>query len=111
MLRAERLHNLNRMAIIIMRFLLLGGFNEVKALLQGGRAPDRRGGYTQCEIAAVDNCATGTVSNVQKRMHSSIIDDITSSMSASAARLTTFCAVVEMLGVLLLPAGSKTGGQ
>ena len=112
MLRIERLHNLNRMAIMIMRFLLfLGGGNEVKALLQGGRAPARRGSYTQREIAAAANCATGTVSNVQKRMRSSIIDDITSSMSASAARLTTFCAVGEMLGVLLLPAGSKTGGQ
>ncbi len=111
MLRTERLHNLNRMTIMVMRFLLLGGFNEVKALLQGGRAPARRGGYTQREIAAAANCATGTVSNVQKRMRSSIIDDITSSMSASAARLTTFCAVGEMLGVLLLSAGSKTGGQ
>ena len=71
MLRTERLHNLNRMTIMIMLFLLLGGFNEVKALLQGGRAPARRGGYTQREIAAAANCATGTVSNVQKRMRSS----------------------------------------
>lgn len=70
------------MAIMIMRFLLFLGVNEVKALLQGSCAPARRGGYTQREIAAAANCATGTVSNVQKRMRSSIIDDITSSMSA-----------------------------
>ena len=100
MLRTERLHNLNRMAIMIMRFLrFFGGFNKVKALLQGGCAPARRGGYTQREITAAANCATGTVSNVQKRMRSSIIDDITFSMSASAARLTTFCAVGEMPGL------------
>ena len=36
---------------------------------------------------------------------------ITSSISALAARSTTFCAVGEMLGVPLLPAGSETGGQ
>ena len=36
---------------------------------------------------------------------------ITSSMSASAARSTTFCAAGEMLGVLLLPAGSEIGGE
>ena len=32
------------------------------------------GGYTQREIAAAANCATGTVSNVQKRLRSSGID-------------------------------------
>lgn len=36
---------------------------------------------------------------------------ISSSMSALAARPTTLCAVGEMFGVLLLPAGSETGGQ
>ena len=36
---------------------------------------------------------------------------ITSPMSASAARSTTFRAAGEMLGVLLLPAGSIAGGQ
>lgn len=36
---------------------------------------------------------------------------ITSSMSALAARSTTLCAVGEMFGVSLLPAGSETGEQ
>ncbi len=36
---------------------------------------------------------------------------ITSSMSALAARSTTLCAVGEMFGVLLPPAGSEAGGQ
>lgn len=45
------------------------------------------GGYTQREIAAAANCATGTVSNVQKRLRSSGIDgDTALSMGESELR-------------------------
>ena len=45
------------------------------------------GGYSQREIASCANCSTGTVSNVQKRMRSSGIDDKTAlSMSESELR-------------------------
>ena len=45
------------------------------------------GGYSQREIASCANCSTGTVSNVQKRMRSSGIDDQTAlSMNESELR-------------------------
>ena len=69
------------------------------------------GGYMRREIAVVANCATDTVSNVQKRMRSNGVDSIASSMSASAARSTTSCAGREVLGVFYMPAGSKLAGS
>ena len=45
------------------------------------------GGYTQREIAAAANCATGTVSNVRKRLRLSGIDgDTALSMGESELR-------------------------
>lgn len=94
-----------------MRFLLLESPMKPKLFCKKITRLVVAGGYMRREIAVVANCATGTISNVPKRMLSSGIDDIASSMSASAARSTTPCAAGEMLGVFCRPAGSKTGGQ